>query len=337
MANPPPRPSSTPSVIPGTIPALQSYINRDTSYWIKSPEAGGGGIPLIGTSLEIISGDGTQTGTTSFVGDRLNTVITDSTGAGSSDTVMSFIPVGARPARDYIGRFDTISIVPHSDYTSGGGLAGNGLLTIANQFSTNTATNVLAIGVPGASGNIKLSQFVQPANVEDVILSISSGTGATTFNHPIFAPNIQLAQTTTNQLIGAWGSAPYPSTITGGLVAGQTYTAPRAGLYIVFYDYGFNVDNSLPIVAGASDLIITALVQVGTGIIPKSNCTLRPIPMNATNDTPPGIDYNQSGSDVYSMTAGEVVQLTRYVYNPSGTLALGAINSAVATTIIPLC
>ena len=218
----------------------------------------------------------------------------------------------------------SVAISPTAPNTSG-------VLSISNNGG-----NTVSFTVDGATNNLVISQVVPPAGPQN-IMSVSNSTGNVTFTNGVFAPNIQYAQTAYTQLVGAWGAAPYPTDVTGGKVAGQTYTAPRTGVYVVFYDFGFNIDIAKPVVVGASDLVFGGLTDPSGSLILASSTTIHPVNMNASDGTPAGIDYGMTSSDIISLTAGEVVQLTRYVYNASGTMALAANNSAVGATIIPLC
>lgn len=134
-------------------------------------------------------------------------------------------------------------------------------------------------------------------------------------------------------LTAQWGaSGAYPTTPAGGVVSGQTYTAPRTGAYLCEVAMGFNIGPEA-VVAGTGDLVTTGIARTDTGFAISGSSTLQPINMPGTG----GSDYSIRSSFPASLVAGGTYSLFWYVNNNSTTLDLGGASGACGLSILPLC
>ena len=207
--------------------------------------------------------------------------------------------------------------------------AGNGVVSISNNNG-----NTVSFTVENATNNLVISQLVPPAGVQN-IMSVSNTTGAATFPNGLFAPNVAQAQTTNlPQLAGTWGAAPYPSSAATGVVAGQTYTCPRTGMYLASYSSGYNVGTSPTVeevVVGASDFVSAALTIASPFSI-ASAVTFKPWNMASTAS-----DFGMETSTTFYAVANTVLTFSRWATDISGTLKLGDTNGGASVVIVPLC
>jgi hypothetical protein len=185
----------------------------------------------------------------------------------------------------------------------------------------NPTTPYYALAGAGGGG---VTSIVAGTNI-----AVNQATGAVTVSAPAVIP----AVTSTTTLSAPWGAvgAGYPLTPLSGQVAGQTYVAPRTGVYLCQVNMGFNVNPSA-IVSGVGDLVSTGLAfnEPFFGIIGSG--TLQPLNMPSS-----GADYGIETSFTVNLTAGVTYTLYWFAVPTSGTLNLGEANGGVSIKIIPLC
>ena len=229
-------------------------------------------------------------------------------------------------------------------YSTGGGGGGGGALsgTSLAIAPTTPGTALITLSNDDPSGNV-VSIAVNPDNnfaisqvfngAQKIIFSVSHTTGSTTFYSPIFAPNIQYAQTSNIIALSAnWGSPPYPSSVLAGAVSGQLYTVPRTGMYGAFFTSGYNVGGSAQTVVGTSDFCSAALFTSDPFLIVVTAATFKPFTMPAT-----GSDFGVNETSLFYATAGTVLQFSRWATDISTTLNLGDTNGGASVKIIPFC
>jgi len=206
------------------------------------------------------------------------------------------------------------------------GVPANGVVSISNGGG-----NTVSLTVDNATNNFIISQVVPPAGTRN-IMTVSNSTGAATFPNGLFAPNVAQAQTTNlPQISGTWGATPYPGSAATGVVAGQTYTCPRTGMYIADYSSGYNVGGSAETLVGASDFTNAGLTTSAPFAL-VSAVTFKPWTMPST-----GADFGINTSTSFYAVAGTVLNFSRWVTNISTTLKLGDVNGGASVVIIPLC
>ena len=140
------------------------------------------------------------------------------------------------------------------------------------------------------------------------------------------------AITNFTSLTGQYGAiGTYPTTPATGVVAGQTFVAPRSGAYLIEGASGFNVGPSA-VVVGTGDLIVLGLARTDIVFTISGAGTIVPINMPST-----GADYGIRNSFVVQLVAGGTYSLFWYVVNTSTTLNLGEATGAFGVSILPLC
>jgi hypothetical protein len=204
---------------------------------------------------------------------------------------------------------------------------GTGLITLSNN---DPSGNVVSIAV-NPNNNFAISQVYN--GVQRIILTASQTTGSVTFSNPVFAPNIQYAQTTNiTALSGNWGAPPYPSNVSAGIVIGQTYTVPRTGMYGAFFTSGYNVGGAAQTVVGTSDFCSAALFSSEPFLVVVTAATFKPFTMPNT-----GSDFGVNETSLFYATAGTVLGFSRWATDISTTLNLGDTNGSASVKIIPFC
>lgn len=168
-----------------------------------------------------------------------------------------------------------------------------------------------------------LAACVQPNPNEYYFAPASGGGGGGSY-----VPAI----TNFTSLIGSYGaSGSYPSTPPAGVVAGQTFVAPRSGAYLCEVFGGFNIGPEA-VVVGTGDLITIGIARTDTVFTISATGSLVPINMPNT-----GSDYGLRTSFVAQFVAGGTYSLFWYATNTSTTLNLGGASGAFGLSILPLC
>lgn len=140
------------------------------------------------------------------------------------------------------------------------------------------------------------------------------------------------AITSITSLTGQYGaSGSYPTTPPAGVVAGQTFVAPRSGAYLCEVFAGFNIGPGA-VVVGAGDLIVIGIAR--TDLVFTISATGSIVPINMPNT---GADYGLRTSFVAQFVAGGTYSLFWYAVNTSTTLNLGETTGAFGLSILPLC
>ena len=188
----------------------------------------------------------------------------------------------------------------------------------------NPTTPYYALAGAGGSG---VSALTAGSNV---VLTPSSGVGSVQVSLSNVLTTSSTAPTT---ITSAWGDPPYPTTIAGGQYTGTTYNPINTGTHLVEVKLGFNVD------AGAGKAVVNSTAQefVTVGLVNSANVLVAsintfPVPMAAS-----GNDYGLSATFTAQLVNTLSYQITRFATDSGTNLSLGAANSAVSATIIPLC
>jgi len=184
----------------------------------------------------------------------------------------------------------------------------------------NPATPYYAIAGGAGSG---VTEILAGTNI-----GVNQATGAVT----VSATGLIPALPSTSSVGSQWGAVgTYPTTVAGGQVAGQTYVAPRTGIYLCQVAMGFNVGPSA-VVVGASDFVSVALVTGEPFFFVVGGTNIQPLNMPSS-----GSDYGLKSTFLVSLNAGQTYNLSWFVVNISTTLNLGETNGGPAINFVPLC